>query len=61
MQNTRDEVLFDPDRYNKQNYDFRLDKHQLSQEELETYGKMATNIRRRFELDLESIKELKLG
>ena len=57
----RDEILFDPDRYNNQSYDYSLDKHRLTQEELETYGKMATKIRRRFELDLELIKEFKQG
>ena len=54
-------MVFDPDRYNNQSYDYSLDKHGLTQEELETYGKMATKIRQRFELDLESIKEFKQG
>ena len=57
----RDEILFDPDRYNNQSYDYSLDKHRLTQEELETYGKMATKIRRRLELDLGLIKEFKQG
>ena len=34
MQNMRDEVMFDPDRYNNQSYDYSLDKHRLTQEEL---------------------------
>ena len=34
MQNLRDEILFDPDRYNNQSYDYSLDKHRLTQEEL---------------------------
>ena len=42
MQNMRDEVLFDPDKYNNQSYDFSLDKHKLSEAELHTYGEMAT-------------------
>ena len=35
-------MLFDPDKYNNQGYDFSLDKHKLSEAELHTYGEMAT-------------------
>lgn len=44
-------VLFHPDDYNDKGYDFSLQKHQLSQEELKVYGEMATQVRKRFELD----------
>ena len=45
------QVLFHPDDFNGKGYDFSLEKHKLSQEELSIYGEMATKIRKRFELD----------
>jgi len=55
------QVLFHPDDFNDRGYDFSLDKHRLSQEELSVYGEMATHIRKRFELDLELLRKLGEG
>jgi hypothetical protein len=34
-----------------------LDKHRLSNEELSVFGKMATDVRKRFELDLQLLPQ----
>ena len=51
------QVLFHPDDFNDRGYDFSLEKHRLSQDELKIYGTMATDIRKRFELDLELLSK----
>ena len=43
-------VVFDPDSYNKKQYNWSLEHHRLSPAELQTYAEMATTIRKRFEL-----------
>ena len=59
LNNQPEQCLFDPDKYSKQGYDFSLAKHELSEEELVVYGKMATNIRKYFELDTSALEEVK--
>ena len=59
LNNQPEQCLFDPDKYGKQGYDFSLAKHELSEEELVVYGKMATNIRKHFELDTSAPEEVK--
>lgn len=43
-------VVFDPDSYNKKQYNWSLEHHRLSPAELQAYAEMATTIRKRFEL-----------
>ena len=51
-------VVFDPDSYNKKQYNWSLEHHRLNQDELKTYGEMATTIRKRFELDISLLKDI---
>ena len=45
------QVIWDPEEYNKKQYNWYLDQHQLSENELLTFGELATKARKRFELD----------
>lgn len=47
------EVLFDPDGFNKRQYNFSLALHRLEEEELRRFAEMAVKIRQRFRGDLE--------
>ena len=40
-----------PEEYNKKQYNWYLDQHELSESELLTFGELATKARKRFELD----------
>ena len=52
-------VVFDPDSYNKKQYNWSLEHHRLSLAELQAYGEMATTVRKRFELDQSLLHDIK--
>ena len=53
-------MVFDPDSYNKKQYNWSLEHHRLSPAELQTYAEMATTIRKRFELDSNLLHDIKV-
>ena len=52
-----EQCIFDPEKYNRQQYDYSLQRHRLSSEELITYAEMATEIRARFALDASMLEQ----
>jgi hypothetical protein len=44
-------VLFNPDDFNGRHFDFSLEKHRLSNDELLAFGQITTQVRKKFELD----------
>lgn len=61
LTNTPESCLFDPEKYNRQGYDYSLNKHRLTAEELMVYGQLATKIRTYFEVDTAFLEENKDG
>ena len=50
------ECIWDPQQYDGKQYNFSIERHRLSQEELQAFGIMATQIRSRFSIDPEQIE-----
>ncbi len=48
FKNENGRFLFDPETYNKKNFDFKLANFQMTEEELLTFAKVASSIRMRF-------------
>ena len=51
-------MLFHPDDFNRLHYDFSIEKHRLTNDELLAYGQIATQVRKRFELDHDLLNDI---
>ena len=52
------ECIWDPQQFEGKQYNFGLERHRLSEEELKTYGIMATLIRARLNIDTAQVQAL---
>ena len=51
-------VIWDPENYNRKQYNWYLDQHALSEKELLAFGELATRARKRFELDQSLVTKI---
>ena len=53
------ECIWDPQQYEGKQYNFSIERHRLSPEELKSFGIMATQIRSRFSIDTDQIQPVR--